>query len=124
MWVRKMIKKILMAFALVGLVLISFWFFSPIYIDKDPKDRTNSSLRFATELLHTFLEKKGRYPSADEGLNALVSSSLVSTPISDGWGQLLLYSAPSEGAHGFAYSKGENEQDEHGAGDDIRGSAL
>lgn len=72
-----------------------------------------------------YKEAHGRYPSEQEGLNALIGEYLDKGALKDSWLQSAIYKyRPAEGATPevvLVYSVGENGIDENGGGDDIIG---
>jgi hypothetical protein len=67
--------------------------------------------------LDSFMVRNRRFPSAAEGLRALVSDSAKGIP-RDPWGNDYVYRIDDEG-HYVLYSVGANARDEIGAGDDV-----
>jgi general secretion pathway protein G len=78
--------------------------------------------------LDTFEVDNGRFPTAEEGLQALVTNpgnlpdwkqSMDKVPV-DPWGHPYVYKPNPDGSGYEIYSCGPNGQDEGGGGDDIK----
>ncbi len=92
--------------------------------------RTSATIEIVAQRLLWFGADHCHFPSTEDGLRALTSSSssagqdrsyVKPALVTDGWGQPLVYRYPAEfGSEAFdLYSIGANGIDEHGGGDDV-----
>jgi len=84
-----------------------------------------AQLEYLRDLLNKYREVHGRFPMADEGLEALRRADAnmtvllrKSVPL-DSWGEPYVYSVVPDGSAFQLYSTGRNRIDEHGGGDDV-----
>jgi len=82
-----------------------------------PSTQATRDVRTIQTALALYRWDHGRYPTAEEGLEALVGKHIARLP-QDPWDSRYAYAVTSP-AGGIVYSVGQNRADEHGAGDDI-----
>jgi hypothetical protein len=84
-------------------------------------DKSKVELEVTADLIQRFRASRGRLPTSDEGLPALVREGLATEAnLTDPWGKKLIYRCTdSQCRSAKIYSTGPNQQDEQGGGDDI-----
>jgi general secretion pathway protein G len=104
-------------------------------IDDSPQfllDRTRSRLDVIGAALEAFKGAKGRYPTADEGLDAVERDSndggpfiRPGAPLRDAWHRPFVYRPRPDGSARpvILYSLGPNGRDDGGRGDDVTPAA-
>jgi general secretion pathway protein G len=83
-----------------------------------PAQRARMDVRQLETALELFRQDHGGYPSAGEGLQALLGARILLALPDDPWGSSYVYRVSSAGT-ATVYSIGQNRTDEDGTGDDV-----
>jgi hypothetical protein len=123
--------KVAIAASIIVVLLIAGWFVpSKESLDADPAANAFHAAKSEQELIRValgqFKKTTGRIPTAQQGLEALRTSTgggpYLSTwfALSDPWGTPYHYIPSEDGKEFNLYSAGPNKIDEKGGGDDVR----
>ena len=105
----------------LSLIVLIGWLVAPAFyepMDHAPIQRAIMDVRHLETALELFRQDHGGYPSAAEGLDALVKAEILRRLPEDPWDSSYVYKVSSTGI-GSIYSVGQNRADENGAGDDV-----
>ena len=82
--------------AAILVLAIGAWLFRDSQIVDTRADRARAQLEMITSALHDYASRHGRFPSADEGLGALVADSqFKASALIDPWGRPITYKCVS-----------------------------